>query len=115
MLEALSAALLLVNLTAAFLLRGKVAWGSVRNRRPALLLGAVAGLAAVLARYPLGPKYVVLGFPLPAAAFEKATGADFVSPLTVPMLLVDLLLIGVCPAAVLVIHAYVGDRKRRAT
>jgi hypothetical protein len=106
-------ALLALNLVGvALVLRRSVPWSSLRWRWAAIGLGVVAAACASLIRHRYTDKYFAIGFPLPAAAFEVSTGADFVGPLTLPILCLDALLVGALPLATLIIAALLGRRLR---
>ncbi len=53
--------------------------------------GIVMGLPAVTMFYPVDENTLILGFPLPAAAFERHGEGwmDFVSPFTIPFLIAN--------------------------
>lgn len=87
----------------ALLLRRSVPWSSLRWRWAAIALGVVAAACSCSIRYRYTDKYFAVGFPLPAAAFEISTGADFVGPLTLPLMCLDVLLSAALPLATLVI------------
>lgn len=94
------------------LARKRVVWSSLRSRWLAVGLGVCAAACACLLRYPYTDKYLVIGFPLPAAAFEIATGADFLGPLTLPILGLDAFLAAVLPLATLTIGTALRRRPR---
>lgn len=85
------------------LVRRRVLWSPLVWRWLAIGVGVVAAGCACLVQHEYTDKYLALGFPLPAAVFEISTGSDFVSPLTLPILCVDALLIAALPVAVLAV------------
>ncbi|MHC4471768.1 MAG: hypothetical protein ACYS99_12480, partial [Planctomycetota bacterium] len=81
------------------------------------IMGLVLALISVSIPWPCGSEARVLGFPVPAAVFEQFTNAsgesywlDFVSPLTLPLLLVDFALCLFLPqtglACILLVHRH---------
>lgn len=96
----------------ALLVRKRASWSLLRWRWVAVAVGVSAAACACLLRYPYTDKYLALGFPLPAAAFEIATGADFLVPLTLPILCFDAFLVATLPLATLAIATALRGRAR---
>lgn len=79
-----------------------------RWRRRLWVLGVVFALSAVTIPWPYDAKTRILGFPFPGVVFELWTTssgetfwADFVGPLSLPMLALDFVLILCVPQSVL--------------
>jgi hypothetical protein len=109
----IAVALLALDLIGLLLLfRRSVPWSSLRWRWVAIGLGAMAAASACLVRHQYTDKYLVVGFPLPAAAFEISTGSDFVGPLTLPILCLDVLLVAALPLAAVAIAVALRRRPR---
>ena len=92
----------------------KGAWSVVYRRR--WVIGIPFALASCLVSYPYPAEtetYRVLGFPLPAAAFNEA-GHDYVSILTIPIFIADALIWYFIPQIILFFWAIVVRRKRAA-
>ncbi len=83
--------------------RGLTPWSSVRGRWLALALGSAAGFAACKIPYTHNHVYTAIGFPLPAAAIEMASGTGVVGPLSWRIACFDVLLVAGAPLAVLII------------
>jgi hypothetical protein len=105
-------AFLVVDLIGLTLLVRRRLWATLRWRWVAIGLGLVGAAYASLTPLPYGEKYRVVGFPLPAAAFEISTGADFVGPLTVPILCLDLILVAAIPLSALVLFGAFRGRQQ---
>jgi len=121
MLYALIIAITVLNLLAwIYLIRKRQQINScTKLRRWRMGLWVIGGVLAVLAvtvTWPSGNKVRFLGFPLPGAAFELvATGAepywaDFVGPLTLPILVIDFVFCLCLPQVALAILLLVGKR-----
>ena len=92
----------------------KGAWSVVYRWR--WVMGIPFALASFLVSYPYPGNtetYRVLGFPLPAAAFNEA-GHDYVSSLTIPIFIADALIWYFVPQILLFCWAIVLRRKRAA-
>lgn len=75
--------------------------------------GLVMGLPAVTMSYPVDENTLILGFPLPAAGFERHGEAwlDFVSPFTIPFLVANFIFWLTLPHAA----CFLWRRVRRST
>jgi hypothetical protein len=109
----LSLGFLAVDVVGLALLFRRRLWSSLPWRWAALALGILVAAYVCLTQLPYDDRYRVVGFPLPAAAFEIRTGADFISPLTVPILALDVLLVSSFPLSLLVLVAVFRDRTSR--
>jgi hypothetical protein len=94
---------------------------SARLRRSRLFLGcvgAVLAVASVTVRWPYGAQTRMLGLPMPAAVFElwgsgeERFWADFVGPLTLPLLVLDFVLCACLPQVVLALFLVRSSRRR---
>jgi hypothetical protein len=92
-----------------------VGWLSLYRWRwaPALLLGVAAYYFSYSTTGQDGELYKVIGFPFVAAAFDSH-GADYVGPLTVPFMLLDVFTWAVLPDLGLLIWRIAGRRRNVA-
>jgi hypothetical protein len=93
-----------------------------RLRRLLWVVGIVLAVASVIFPWPYDTKTRILGFPIPGVVFELWTNskgesfwADFVGPLSLPVLGVDFVLCVFLPQVVLAVVLIVRSERRPAT